>query len=44
MLLSEDNKQVEAKLLELLCMKGRHMHKFDYLKEVLNEKVGRVEV
>ena len=31
--------QVENKLLELLNMKGKHKHKWDYLRDILTEKI-----
>ncbi|PNW75496.1 hypothetical protein CHLRE_12g529050v5 [Chlamydomonas reinhardtii] len=39
MLFADQNRQVENKMLELLNMKGKHKHKWDYLREVLAERV-----
>ncbi|KAG2453449.1 hypothetical protein HYH02_001670 [Chlamydomonas schloesseri] len=39
MLFADQNRQVENKMLELLNMKGKHKHKWDYLREVLVERV-----
>ncbi|GIL46734.1 hypothetical protein Vafri_3654 [Volvox africanus] len=39
MLYADQNRQVENKMLELLNMKGKHKHKWDYLREVLAERV-----
>lgn len=36
---ADANRQVENKLLELLNMKGKHKHKWDYLREVLQERI-----
>ncbi|PNG99636.1 hypothetical protein TSOC_014581, partial [Tetrabaena socialis] len=36
---ADQNRQVENKMLELLNMKGKHKHKWDYLREVLGERV-----
>ncbi|KXZ52828.1 hypothetical protein GPECTOR_8g211 [Gonium pectorale] len=36
---ADQNRQVENKMLELLNMKGKHKHKWDYLREVLAERV-----
>mmetsp|Transcript_40431 Transcript_40431/g.89814 ORF Transcript_40431/g.89814 Transcript_40431/m.89814 type:complete len:922 (-) Transcript_40431:1054-3819(-) len=39
MLYADQNRQVENKLLDLLNMKGKHKHKWDYLREILLEKI-----
>ena len=36
---SDQNRQVENKLLELLNMRGKHKYKWDFLREVLHEKI-----
>ncbi|KAG1681310.1 hypothetical protein FOA52_007356 [Chlamydomonas sp. UWO 241] len=39
MLYADQHRQVETKLLELLNMKGKHIHKWEYLRSMLQEKV-----
>ncbi|MEW5306145.1 MAG: hypothetical protein WDW36_008633 [Sanguina aurantia] len=36
---ADKDRHVESKLMELLSMKGKHKHKWDYLRELLQEKV-----
>lgn len=36
---ADQNRQVENKMLDVLNMKGKHKHKWDYLREVLAERV-----
>ncbi|KAG1679301.1 hypothetical protein FOA52_009331 [Chlamydomonas sp. UWO 241] len=39
LLYADQNRAVENKLLDLLNMKGKHKHKWDYLREILNERI-----
>lgn len=39
MVYTDQNRQLEGKLLDVLSLKGKHRHKWDYLREVLSEKI-----
>ncbi|GAX76070.1 hypothetical protein CEUSTIGMA_g3513.t1 [Chlamydomonas eustigma] len=39
MLCADQSRQLENKLLELLNMRGRHKHKWDFLREILMERI-----
>lgn len=36
---ADQNRHVENRLLELLNMKGKHKHKYDFLRDVLSERI-----